>query len=114
MTIAYLPDVDFERQAMELIARPMIVDLAGEVARVAKEFAPVESGELRDKIAPGIEEMSGAEAGVGDSHVVVGVVYARADHSAAQEFGWMQADQFHVGQPYLRPALEVVIYSATS
>lgn len=62
---------------------------------IAKQYAPVETGELRDSIEGAVKKMA---------KVVIIQLKAGADHAPHQEFGTI----YQSGKPFIRPAMNAL------
>lgn len=75
-------------EVLERFAGPLVADMAGDVADVARELTPVDTGALRDSI--------GVQVRAGEADVV-----ANIDYAAFVELGTEDTPP----QPFLRQAL---------
>lgn len=84
----------FKSRFVDLLAVEMeVVKAAG--VKLAKIYAPVDTGELRDSIEGAVDRMA---------QVVVISLTATAGHASHQEYGTVSQS----GKPYLRPALQAM------
>jgi len=101
MGTKFVPNPFFAAEAVESIGVPMAHEIGPRVVAKAKDFAPVDSGELKESIHAEYEMENHPE--VGETYVAR--IIADAGHALPQEVGWSTGE----AQPYLRPALIEVI-----